>query len=294
MAEHLAQEPISIDSRRRQRRQSQAEAPQELASPPGVLSPADSWDITSAAKMLEAKASSYTHPQLGEGIRLTLDGQNPNPSLLDLYPERLIARFKRGALSLNLGSVDTFQAHKGGWMLHSRDEVQETSLFLESSGGVAVAVIPMAELEDRQARELPELAAAKSKVLSPPVEQAQEAQGTNRVRFTGRVGKAPRHRVTPNGTVRTSVLVGVDADEKMDWKTVVYFGEPAQQALDLLEKGQIVSVIGYSHERSFTDRFNKQKIIREINNAYTVIESDPERPAINSRRKGHQSKADAT
>jgi hypothetical protein len=95
-----------------------------------------------------------------------------------------------------------------------------------------------------------------------PVSSKREQE---RLTVSGRVGAEPTFRTTANGVLVARFPVAVHHDdESTTWETVVAFGGKAEGLRGALQKGQMIQVIGYVHDRQVTTRAGDVKTVREV------------------------------
>src|SRR5688572_25276008 len=83
------------------------------------------WDIEAAAQVLQTQAEPGRHVIFGDGYRLSLAGGR---TLLDLYPETLVARYRSGSAKLDLARVSNFELDGGSLRITALDQTAETVL----------------------------------------------------------------------------------------------------------------------------------------------------------------------
>jgi hypothetical protein len=221
------------------------------------------WDIQTAATTLQGTAEAGRHVIFGDGFRVNYASGR---AVLDLYPEALVARYRGGTTRLDVAKVVALEVSPPLVKVRARNGLAETEMMLDASGGLALHVLPIVELEERRSTPLPEVGAPprELRAAAPPPENGKDPETKNRVQYTGRVGKDPVTRVTPKGAVITQIPLAVHQGEKTEWHKVLFFNERAKIAAETLQKGQMLTVIGYTHTRTFTGRDGREREVTEI------------------------------
>ena len=91
----------------------------------------------------------------------------------------------------------------------------------------------------------------------------------NKVILTGRCGKDPDKRMTPNGVPVTSVTIAVDRDfgngkKETDWFDIVAWNNTAKFLADHFYKGSMMVVVGRLQQRDWTDKDGNKRKASEI------------------------------
>ncbi|MDH4222728.1 MAG: single-stranded DNA-binding protein [candidate division Zixibacteria bacterium] len=95
----------------------------------------------------------------------------------------------------------------------------------------------------------------------------------NKVFLIGNLGRDPEKRYTPNGQAVTSVTLATtirwkdksgQPQEKTDWHNLVIWGRQAENAKEILKKGDQVFVEGRIQNRSYDDRNGNKRYVTEI------------------------------
>lgn len=97
---------------------------------------------------------------------------------------------------------------------------------------------------------------------SDPVDSGSTSETQPRTSLRGRLGSAPRFRTTPKEVLiaRFPLAVYVPETDSTTWHKIVAFGERALRLqADELRKGELVSVVGYEHERTVTDKAGNER-----------------------------------
>lgn len=125
---------------------------------------------------------------------------------------------------------------------------------LEPSPQSNPTVLPVAE--ERGVEEDPPSRAERSRSTAPKRE---------RLTLNGRVGAAPSFRTTASGLLIARFPIAIHLDDNQTrWQTVVAFGAKAERLREALQKGQLVEVVGYAHDRQVTKRDGAVKNVNEI------------------------------
>jgi hypothetical protein len=217
------------------------------------------WDIDGAAQVLRSPATPKDHPLYGDGSRLTFP-EAPAPTRLDLYPERLLVRYRSPLLSLTLAQVRALGLEGDHIHITSADERNGTSCLVYPDGTLTLALLGTAAgtAEPLPAEILAETPTAPSR---PP--SSEEADQPPRVVLTGRLGRDVHLRTTAKGRTVGRVSLAVHQGEETIWHTVLFFDDKAKQAAEQLAKGQLVTVVGYTHRREVQGR-NGPRQVEEI------------------------------
>ena len=108
----------------------------------------------------------------------------------------------------------------------------------------------------------------------------------SKIQIIGNVGRDPELKMTPNGrpVCEFSVAVnrvtgrGDSRQEQTDWYRVSCWGNQAETAQQLLQKGRLVFVDGRFSARTYTDREGKERFSLEISaNDFQVLDSRRDR-----------------
>jgi hypothetical protein len=223
------------------------------------------WDIDGTKAVLRASARTRNHPVLGAGVRLTLpESAGPIPVELDLYPQRLVARYRSNLVRLQfvrLGSVGPENDHV---RVASAEDDASTLCLVYPDGGLTLALL------GREVRPQPSIPPAplpnpetESDAGGPPAPQT-EADRADRVVLSGRLGRTPQLRETANGRLIARVPVAVHQGEQTVWHNVLFFDDKARQAQEQLSKGQMVMIVGYRHSREIPVKTGGTKTVEEI------------------------------
>lgn len=91
----------------------------------------------------------------------------------------------------------------------------------------------------------------------------------NKVILTGRCGKDPDKRMTPNGVPVTSVTIAVDRDfgngkKETDWFDIVAWNNTAKFLADHFYKGSMMVVVGRLQQRDWTDKDGNKRKTTEV------------------------------
>jgi hypothetical protein len=220
------------------------------------------WDIPGAQNVLHADTSLRMHALYGSGYRLHLrDANSPVPPTLDLFPERLVARYRTELVRVELRRVARVQPADDHLLLTTDDPTAAAQSLLYPDGTLTLAMLspgvaapagspqPSPESSERTTPEAPD-------APSPP-------EKAPRVVLNGRVGRAAQLRTTTKGRVIARVPLAVHLGEETAWHTILFFDEAAQHAEGLI-KGQLVTVIGYRHTRETTTRAGETRQVEEI------------------------------
>ena len=231
------------------------------------------WDIPAASEVLRAEPMTMTHPLFGPGTRLTLvEARDPYPARLELYPERLIARYRSSLLQVACGHVTALAPQSDHLQVDAQDEALATNLLIYPDGSATLGQLrrqPLLPLHESRPGD-PEPAALDA--ISTPTSSSQpassaserQAEQANRVVFTGRLGRGVQVRTTANGRIVGRVPLAVHQGEATVWHTILFFDEAATQAEAQLAKGQLVTIIGYKHLRTVQSRDGSTRQAEEI------------------------------
>jgi single-strand DNA-binding protein len=220
------------------------------------------WDIPGVIAVLRAQPSGIQHPLLGDGTRLTLvEAGGPVMPRVELYPERLIVRFRSSLLRLDLLSIGQVSADDDHVRFVATEQRARTTCVLYPDGALTLAL-----QGTRDAAAATSLLIAPSEpdrvVDSLPANQPKEQP--NRVVLSGRIGREPQVRTTAKGRRIARVPLAVHDRESTVWKTILFFDEAADNAVQSLAKGQLVTVVGYSHVRPVAQKTGGPREIEEI------------------------------
>jgi hypothetical protein len=219
------------------------------------------WDLTGAREVLKAEAVPHPHAIYGAGYRLRLLGaRSPTPQL-DLFPERLVARYRTDLVRLELRSIRRGQPCQDYLQLSSAEEDTGADWLIYPDGGLTFAVL-------RPQRSVSSLSPDVADGLADhPASASQSPEATTerapRVVLTGRVGREAQLRTTAKGRVIARVPLAVQLGEGTAWHTILFFDDFAKRA-EALTKGQLITVVGYRHTREATTRTGTTRQVEEI------------------------------
>jgi hypothetical protein len=209
----------------------------------------------------------------GEGARLQFGTE---ASELELYPAAGVVRLttQDAEVTLFRQPAPALDREHGRVRFASDGDAEWLRLTVATTGEVTLFVAPAALQRESRAVSGPEETAIpcaeETRVLghsggpsdaihepsptpSLPVQEqtpAEPAPTPERLNLSGRLGRAPAFRTTRNGTLIASFPLAVrNEDDTTTWHTILAFGERAEQLRDQLDKGQVVQVIGYQHDR---------------------------------------------
>lgn len=240
------------------------------------------WDLTAIGDVLPGPVEPVPDPIAGTGLRLRL---GPLPSTeVDLFPTTGVVRIATPDVHIALVRQDPPAIEPAGIVFARTSKVGTSRLVIAPDGAVTLSLTPTAPTTPVvSAPETPADAALSAERPLPPLSTAEPVSGDPgaaatpsrepsdpastpetqpRVTLRGRLGAAPRFRTT-----RTDRLIGrfplavhdTEADATT-WHTVVAFGDRAAHLqTDALRTGELIDVIGYAHERTFTDRDGRER-----------------------------------
>ncbi len=142
------------------------------------------------------------------------------------------------------------------------DEKTETRLCLQGRGTLFFNEIKLAPPEEPQVEE-PKVEPTPQPQAETPKPEQKEAKN-DRVTLTGRVGIDPKVEETRNGKKILKVPVGVREGDQTKWHNIMFFGEKAEAMAGKVEKGKLVTVIGYKHQQEHTMRSGEKKTTEVI------------------------------
>jgi single-strand DNA-binding protein len=108
----------------------------------------------------------------------------------------------------------------------------------------------------------------------------------SKIQIIGNVGRDPELKMTPNGrpVCEFSVAVnrvtgrGDQRQEQTDWYRVSCWGQQAETAQQIVQKGRLVFVDGRFQARTYTDREGKERFSLEISaNDFQLLDSRRDR-----------------
>jgi len=221
---------------------------------------AHGWEIDEAARVLRAHVTNRQHPLFGPGSRLSFDEKASPRTRLDLYPERLVARFHSSVIRLDLINVWSVRAAEEQVILGAGTREVESQTLIYPSGEASFALLRQSQPTTPPAEQSMKTEAASAAADSPDSDELR----ADRVVFTGRLGRSVTLRTTARGRIVGRVPLAVHQGEMTIWHNLLFFDEAAEKAAAELTKGAMVTVIGYRHVRDVTGRDGITKQVEEI------------------------------
>jgi len=220
----------------------------------------DPWNLEGISRALGVPAMPEQHPQLGAGVTFRFPQPAGPEAVLKLYPKMFLARYRSGLLALDVSHVHTLRASSGMLALHAADASHRAGLLLHPTDGLGLTIAPAdapinPELVPQPA-DHPNLDSPDRPESDQPETQDEQpgAERPTRVTLTGRLGRNPHLRTTKGGKLVAETALAVHRGEATDWHTVLFFDELATEAKQTLAKGQLVTIVGYRHEREARTR----------------------------------------
>lgn len=196
------------------------------------MSEQEGWDIEEIARTLGTEAVPHADGHyFGQGFRFL---RKEIPDQLELYPERLAARYHTAQVYLELHKPNL--EIDGGVRLSVEEGGSRTVLHLFNPEG---SIIFSGEKAVENPAE-PER----------PVEKV-ESREDNRVQFTGNIGRLDYNE----GTGKLKMSVAIHHGKETVWKTVYFSGDRARAIVANHKVGSKVSVVAY--ERQGENRYKK-------------------------------------
>lgn len=240
-------------------------------------------DAEAVSNILSVPGQEVRDIGLGAGLRFVLSQAEQNiTGELDLYPERFLARYRGQFLQLEIGHVVSVRAHDKHLRIEAMDECTRTVVFLDPTGNLSLAMTALGKSKENEAarsahEEASDALAAtidgqQDEAKSPAAPEqpkvreagkAEKGEGPQRVVLTGRIGRVPQLRETPNKRLVAKMPLAVHEGEKTVWHTILFFDQKAEKAAEELVKGEVVTVIGYKHLREVPTR-NGMKQVEQI------------------------------
>ncbi|TAK30930.1 MAG: hypothetical protein EPO21_18490 [Chloroflexota bacterium] len=241
------------------------------------LSPAqeaEAANLDSISRILKASVQERQDVVLGRCQRFDVLAAQ-----LELYPDRGLVRYRRASLQLDVANVSRVGIEKSWLRVEGGDQASRTVLFLHPNGSLTLTVVPDDQPAPAQTT-APEAAAnevlppqqlpspadnanAESATSEPPAQKLAQPEKPERVVITGRVGRVPELRETPNGHFVARMPLAIHTGEKTVWHTVLFFDDQAKQAAATRTKGEVITVIGYKHLRTIPTK-NGTKQVEQI------------------------------
>jgi single-strand DNA-binding protein len=97
-----------------------------------------------------------------------------------------------------------------------------------------------------------------------PAEKPPEKEKKERVTITGRVGREPSFKQIKTGLMAKFPVAEHHPDGSSSWHTIVAFGSRAEAMRDSLNKGELITVSGYPHDREVTGKSGQTRKVTEI------------------------------
>ena len=233
----------------------------------GILPrPEEWWDIGAISNALQHEPELARDIAHGPGIRYDLA---EGALTVELFPPDAV----RTKGIIRLSTADSRQE----FYRQPQPAIREEGLIFETSE-LLIRLSPIGELmtyrrvpdddtqespdasEDRKGSETPNDddqgtggdSAASGKAFQNAL---AETEGQPRVTYSGRLGTAPRTKVTPKGkfVMEFPVAVAVEGQEKPEWRSTVVFDEKARKLEGVLARGVAVDCIAYEHRKTRRD-----------------------------------------
>lgn len=226
------------------------------------------WNIEKIAAQLKAVQEPVRDMLRGEGVALTtanIEGR------LELYPERLVVRYRSENLRLDMTDVRSLVAKRDGVRIQAGSAKDLSTLFVSATKGISLILGATASSDVKASRTATEPAppetpqpAPSPEPSTPPQAPAETAEQPQRVTLTGRVGSEPSARTTPNGRLVVRVPLAVHTGEETIWHRLIFFDALGKRVVETLHRGNVVSVIGYEHTREVTARTGEKRQVTEV------------------------------
>ena len=224
------------------------------------------WDIKSITETLKISGEPVRDFMRGDGVVLSYPS---NDARLELYPEKFAMRYRVGHLRLDMTDVIGLAATKNGLQIRAGEADGPTVFTLRPDGSVTVAVKKAAPPRTQMATEQPSASAEASSQAVATTDTAKSAEKEpeaekDRVTLTGRVGREPSSRTTPNGRLVVRVPLAVHEGEQTNWHQLVFFDDLGKKVAESVHKGALVNVIGYRHIREVNAKDGGKREVEEI------------------------------
>lgn len=200
----------------------------------------DGWDIEAVSRALGTEPEPHKDLYIGEGYRFILPELDAH---VELYPERFAARYSHLGVYLEMANVRL--EIDSGVRLIAETEKCRTVVSMFKPEGTIIFSGPREQPEPEEPKgEEPGRHHAK------PSDGGGEAkESALRVTLTGNVGRDPEVRTTPKGRKVLKFPLGVHEGEKTNWHNILFFDDRAEKAARQLSKGNLVTIVGFKHER---------------------------------------------
>lgn len=231
------------------------------------------WDIKRITETLKTSGEPVSDFMRGEGVALSYPSSDAK---LELYPEKFAVRYRAGYLRIDMNNVIGLSANKNGVQITAGPLEIPTLLTLRPDGSINVAIKKANKLpakpETDQVTTLVEAPSpagtATEEGKSSHIEPAAEK---DRVTLTGRVGRTPSSRTTPNGRLVVRVPLAVHEGQETKWHQLVFFDDLGKKVAESVRKGELVNVIGYRHIREVSSKDGGNREVEEIYGATLQI-----------------------
>lgn len=249
----------------------------EHRSPDGTA-----WSATGIAAALDTEPQALPDAVAGNGWRFRL-GRPPGTEL-ELFPAAGVVRVASPDVHVALVRQDPPAVEPAGVIFVRTSERGTSRLVVAPDGAVTLALTPIPPAaSDVSAPETPaDVPLSAERPMTPPStaepvsgdpgaaetasdnhpDQQSTPETQPRLTLRGRLGAAPRFRTTRNDRLigRFPLAVHEPEADATTWHTVVAFGERAARLqTEALRKGELIDVIGYEHERTFTDKAGQER-----------------------------------
>jgi hypothetical protein len=231
----------------------------------------NTWRLHDVAASLHTALDHCDDVVRGLGYRFTfLEIPGTTPTLLDLYPERLVARYRSPLFELDLAHIRLVEPLVGKIRIDAGDSRATATIFVEAKGALTFTVTPEESIVSMAVGEEPP--PGEAEMPGPEVSETGQLSAEysqSRVNLVGRVGAQTNFRTTPKGVLIARFPLAVrESENKTSWHTVLAFGPRAVKLEGTIKKGDTVEVIGYTHVREFVKRDGSKKTVEEI---YAVV-----------------------
>ena len=240
-----------------------------------VVKEAEGWDIEGLSKALGAEGRPHQDVIWGDGHRFFL---HEIPAELELYPERMVVRYHSPAVYLAMSDV-SIENDAASVRLTAEDSKSRTVVSLFKAEGVISLAQPIPE--DAVSPAVAEDARIAAESHNKPEGKennnntTEHRESPDRVTNTGNVGRDPELRTTAKGRKILKFPLGVHEGEKTTWRDVLSFDEKAERVAGQLSKGELVTVVGYKHEREAEVKKGNQSFKKNVIEIYGALLQTP-------------------
>ena len=229
----------------------------------------EEWDIEAVGKIPGATPQPHKDRYAGDGYRLVI------PELtvqLELYPERFMARYSHLGVYLEMASV-RLEIGSGVKLTTETDKCRTVVRMFKPEGTIIFSG-PVEQPAPPAVMESPN----KPDGDENNNNTIERRESPDRVTLTGNVGRDPELRTTAKGRKVLKFPLGVHEGERTNWHDVLFFDDKAEKTAGKIAKGELVTVVGYKHEREAEVKKGNTTLRKRVVEIYGALVRTPSSP----------------